>query len=209
MSYYTKFSNLAPGGAAAITNEETANYLFTHFIAHALPPGISGLIVAALLAAAMSSLSSGVNSAGSVVTVDLIDRLRRGKQSYANHMQQAKLVSWVVGIIVVLLTTLIGQVSGNLFELAQKVTNLLVVPLFILFFMAMFIRWASPLGAVAAAAASLATSVAVAYYNVLGIDFSWMMPAALAMGIPTGMLVSLAPLGPRGRRMPEVLPMKP
>jgi SSS family transporter len=203
LGYYTKFSHLAPGGAAAITEGETADYLFTHFIAHALPPGIGGLVVAALLAAAMSSLSSGVNSAGSVVTVDLIDRLSRSEQSEASRMQRAKLVSWAVGIIVVLLTTVVGQVPGNLFEIAQKVTNLLVVPLFMLFFMAMFVRWASPLGAIAASASSLATSIAVAYYNVLGIDFSWMMPSALVVGIPTGMLVSLIPLGPRGRCLPE------
>ena len=41
--------------------------LFPYFIAHLLPPGISGLVAAAMLAAAMSSIDSGVNSITAVV----------------------------------------------------------------------------------------------------------------------------------------------
>lgn len=49
----------------------TADAIFAKFIVEELPPGLSGLIVAALFAAAMSSLSSSLNSLASSSTMDL------------------------------------------------------------------------------------------------------------------------------------------
>ncbi len=45
--------------------------IFPKFIVEVLPPGLSGLIIAGLLAAAMSSLSSSLNSLASATTLDL------------------------------------------------------------------------------------------------------------------------------------------
>ena len=45
----------------------SADQLLPRFVVNGLPNGISGLVSAALLAAAMSSLSSGVNSSCSVI----------------------------------------------------------------------------------------------------------------------------------------------
>ena len=50
----------------------TTDEIFAQFIVQELPTGISGLIVAALFAAAMSSLSSSLNSLSSTTTYDLI-----------------------------------------------------------------------------------------------------------------------------------------
>ena len=49
----------------------TADEVFAKFIVQELPPGFSGLIVAAILAAAMSTLSSSINSLASATTLDL------------------------------------------------------------------------------------------------------------------------------------------
>jgi Na+/proline symporter len=49
----------------------TTDEVFAKFIVEQLPPGVSGLIVAAILAAAMSTLSSSVNSLASATTLDL------------------------------------------------------------------------------------------------------------------------------------------
>jgi Na+/proline symporter len=55
----------------------TPDKVFPHFITHQLPRGLAGLVVAALFAAAMSSLDSGMNSLSTVVTVDFYRRLRK------------------------------------------------------------------------------------------------------------------------------------
>lgn len=49
----------------------TADEIFAKFIVEEIPAGISGLIIAAILAAAMSTLSSSINSLASSTTLDI------------------------------------------------------------------------------------------------------------------------------------------
>ncbi len=67
-----------------MTIEKDADKLFPYYIIHLLPPGVTGLVIAGLLAAAMSSLSSGINSSCSVITVDW-QRLRNGPVGLAKR----------------------------------------------------------------------------------------------------------------------------
>jgi Na+/proline symporter len=180
---------------AGLTVQGNADQLLPAFIVRGLPPGISGLVIAGLLAAAMSSLSSGLNSACSVITADFVDRLRRRRDGESRQVRRAKTISLAVGVMVILLGTLVAQVEGNLLELCYKIANLLSAPLFLLFFMAMFIPWATSAGTLAGAACGAATAVAIAYNQVFGITFVWMMPASFVVGAAVGMLASLLPVG--------------
>ena len=197
LAYFRARPEMFPAG---LTVQENADQLLPIFIVRGLPPGITGLVIAGLLAAAMSSLSSGLNSACSVITTDFIDRLLRKKGAEPSQVRIAKYVSLAVGVIVVALGTLVGQVEGNLLELCYKIANLLSVPLFLLFFMAMFVPWATSFGTLAGAACSAAVAVAVGYYQVFGLTFIWMMPAAFVAGASVGMLASLLPIGREARR---------
>jgi len=186
-----------------------ADQLFPQFIVTGLPTGISGLVVAGLLAAAMSSLSSGLNSSCSVVAVDFIDRFRTTPADERNEVRQARYISAIIGAIVVVLSTFVGVVQGNMLEIAYKVVNLLVAPLFGLFFMAMFVRWATSLGTIVGAIAGLLVASAINYWKELtgtqGISFLWSMPLSLLVQIAIGMLVSLLPIGKRPEVKPEDL----
>ncbi len=187
---------LGPGQTIA----ENADQLFPRFIAIGLPAGVSGLVVAGLLAAAMSSLSSGLNSSCAVITVDFLDRFGRGVQTESQHVRRTRLVSWSVGLAVVLLSTVVGVVEGNLLEVAYKVTNLLVAPLFGLFVMALFVRFGTAFGTFVGAAFGLATVVAINYWKEFtgepGISFLWAMPLGLSVQVVVGSLASLLPIGP-------------
>ena len=176
------------------TISESADQLLPRFIVIGLPKGVSGLVVAALLAAAMSSLSSGINSSCSVITVDFVDRFRAADSPETDHVRLAKSVSWLVGIAVIALSFGAGMVPGNLLEVTFKIVNLLVAPLFVLFFMAMFVPWANSFGTLVAGAASVAVAVGIAFYEILGLSFLWIMPGAFVSGIVVGMLLSLVPI---------------
>lgn len=172
-----------------------ADQLLPHFIVQDLPPGISGLVIAGLLAAAMSSLASGISSGCSVITVDWIDRFRVRRLSETAHVHLARVVSWVLGAIVVLVSMLATLMRGNLLEGANKLVNLLTAPLFVLFFMAMFVPWATTLGAWSAGIASVAAAMSIAYGDFTGLSFLWVMPGSLIVGVLAGCLVSLLPIG--------------
>jgi SSS family solute:Na+ symporter len=180
---------------------EDADTLFPRFIEVGMPTGISGLVVAALLAAAMSSLSSGVNSSCSIITVDFVDRFRsgRGSEVETDHVRVAKVVSVFVGLIVIGLTLGVGSVKGDLLEVTFKVVNLLTAPLFGLFFMAIFVRWATSFGTIVGAVCGVGVIAAINYWEemtgVRGISFIWAMPLGFAAQIAVGSLVSLLPIG--------------
>jgi solute:Na+ symporter, SSS family len=66
----------APGftGEAEITLDDIGDQVFPHFIAKHLPPGATGLLVAAIFAAAMSSVSTSLNSSATLVLRDYYQR---------------------------------------------------------------------------------------------------------------------------------------
>lgn len=57
---------------AAIT-KLSPDYIFPHFIISRLPPGVSGLVLAGVISAALSSLSSSLNAFSTVSTIDIIE----------------------------------------------------------------------------------------------------------------------------------------
>ena len=204
LAFFQANPHQVPDGQTIVGN---ADQLFARFIVVGLPPGFSGLVVAGLLAAAMSSLSAGINSSCSVITVDFVQRFRMLKQSGpADRPGGAWLekgISVLVGIVMVLLSSLVGSVHGNLLEIAYKVVNLLSAPLFGLFFMALFVRWATSFGTWVGAMAGLAVVIAVNYWQELtgakGISFLWAMPLSFLAQIAIGSLASLLPIGRRER----------
>ncbi len=181
---------------------QDADKLLPRYVVIGLPAGVSGLVVAGLLAAAMSSLSSGINSTSSVVIVDFIERLSNpAKRGDFDQVVAAKRISAVLGVAVVLLSTAIGLVTGNLIELAYKVVNLLTAPLFGLFFMALFVRRATAFGTLAGGVAGLATVVLINYWEdffaTSGLGFMWAMPVGIVVQVVVGIVFSLLGGTPR------------
>ena len=192
-AFFTQNPHLLPGGATVRAN---ADQLLPRFVVIGLPEGVSGLVVAGLLAAAMSSLSSGVNSSSSVITVDFIERFSRKRFTDRAQVRVARVVSAVVGVVVVSLSMFLARGGfGNLFEIAYKVVNFFTAPLFGLFFMAFFVRWATTLGTFAGAVAGLAVCFGINYWEALTdaprvIGFIWATPLSLISQIIVGCVVS-------------------
>lgn len=198
LAYYRQQPALLAGGTDALKN---ADQLFIHFIITGLPKGVSGLVVAGLLAAAMSGLSAGVNSTSSVITVDFLDRLA-GRRDHSTFT--ARVVSMLVGVVVVALSLLVHHVHGNLLEICYKVVNLFTAPLFGLFFLAMFVPWANGPGALVGAACGVAVAVGINYWKEItgqpGISFLWAMPLSLLAEVVVGAIASALVFRPRSGR---------
>ena len=71
LGYFKAHPQELPTGMTIANN---ADDVFPRFIAYHLPVGVSGLVVSAMFAAAMSSIDSGVNSITAVVSTDYLDR---------------------------------------------------------------------------------------------------------------------------------------
>jgi len=187
IAYFMKNPHYLPNGKDI---NEQADLLFPRFILVGLPVGLSGLITAGIFAAAMSSLSSGLNSSSSVISEDLIKRFSSNPNNVEKALKRVKYISLGVGIFTLLLSILVSKVEGNLYDIIVKVVNLFVTPLFVLFFMALFIPFATSKGTLAGGILSLAAAIAVAFYGFLGIEVLFITPTALIVGILGGVLFS-------------------
>ncbi|NUQ64848.1 MAG: sodium-coupled permease [Pirellulales bacterium] len=211
LAFFKQRSDLLAPGQSLVEN---ADQMFTRFIVVGLPSGLSGLVVAGLLAAAMSSLSAGINSSCSVITADFIDRfgLRRTDGADSRKVLLEQILSAGIGVLVLVLSTFVGMVQGNLLDKTFKVVNLLPAPLFGLFFMAMFIPWATGFGTWIGALAGLAVVVSINFwqfwhelFGLPEISFFWAMPVCIIVQAIVGPLASLLPIGKSGRKLEELV----
>lgn len=191
LGFFSAFPEKIPDGMDVRSG---ADMLFPLFIGSHLPIGVSGLVVVALFAAVMSSVDSGLNSIAAVVQTDFIDRIGKSRLSPRQHLWMSRLLSLAIGILVVTASSLMANVPGNFMEVTQKTTNLLVTPIFGLFFLALFVPFARPIGAVAGCAVGIATAVLIGYWDVITggptLSFQWIGASALTANITVSCSVS-------------------
>ena len=160
---------------AGIDLHSDADHIFPWYIAHRLPAGIAGLVVSAMFAAAMSSIDSGVNSITAVVMTDFLDRCGMHPSTERGHVLTAKLLAFSIGAIVVVGSSFMGVVPGNITAVTNKTVNLLTSPIFGLFFFALFVPFARPVAVWCATICGTLTAAAIAFSGplVTWLDLQW------------------------------------
>lgn len=195
LGFYQTNPHFVPAHLSLTKNGDT---LFPHFIGHFLPVGLPGLVVSGLLAAAMSSLSSGINSSATVLTKDFIETLSPNpERTESTRVKYARLLAMGVGVAAIAASLLADIIPGNLVELGGKMVNLFLCPLFGIFFLALWVPFATPFGAIMGFLYSFVTALLVGYWDLFTggqpISFQWIAPTALLVSIVAGCLFSLLP----------------
>ena len=197
LGYFQEFPGKLPGGIELIRNGDD---VFPYYIAYMLPPGVSGLVVSAMFAAAMSSIDSGVNSITAVVTRDFLARFGRLPDSERKRTRIAKILAFTIGGVVVVGGSFLQHVPGNIWAVSNKTSSLLTAPVFGLFFFAFFVPFAKPLGVAVGTGLGILAGALTAFSGPLfGMDpvtgedpvsFMWVAPCALAVDLSAGTLIS-------------------
>jgi SSS family transporter len=184
--------------------------LVPYFMSIEFPAGAVGLVIAAIMAASLSSIDSAINSCSSVVVIDLYNRVWLNRTtgsadlSAADQRQQimaSRVATLLVGIAG---TTLACNVSriGSLLEIANKLINSLQGPLFGLFLLAMFSRRASSMAVLIGGVVGTAMSYYIAYGSSL--SFLWPSTFGLVATLLSGAALTMvmpSPLGAPGREL--------
>ena len=208
LGLYTAHPEILPSGW---TLEENADELFPNFIGEHLPVGIAGLVMVGLFAAGMSSVDSGVNAVAAVIMSDLLGRTTKDHNSNsAQTLGRARLLVWVIGIVVVVAGLAVEWVPGNFLEVSQKVTNLFVAPLFGMFFMALYVSRANEFGTLVGAIYGLGTALLVGFWDVItgqeALGFQWIGLYSLLVQIVVGSVACRFDFGgERTMRIPLLL----
>ena len=172
--------------------------IFPYFIAHGMPAGLSGLVVAALLSAAMSSLSSGFNSLTTVLTVDFFHRDVKEKTEAVVGLaerRRAQLTTLIIGVLTLGIGYPLKFARANFIELGSRLMEPMTGPLFGLFALAFFDRRASGRSAWTGFIAGLLTAYFFAFGHFVlgkaqGLSFLWISPASIVVTILVGVSVS-------------------
>lgn len=77
---------------------QNTDSIFPWYIVTQLPDGISGLLIAAVFAAAMSSLDSSMNSVATVITTDFYQKFALSTNSSMKELTFARIITIVIGI---------------------------------------------------------------------------------------------------------------
>jgi SSS family solute:Na+ symporter len=139
--------------------------VFPLFIARELPQGISGLVIAGIFAASMSSLDSSMHSVSTAITVDFY---RRFKPDVSDHhcLIVARRIVLVVGVLAVLVAcALVRYDIKSLYFFFQKILGLVSSGLVGIFILGIFTRRSHAQGVLVGAAAGIAALVYVTWYS--------------------------------------------
>ena len=155
--------------------------LMPNYIANFLPSGVAGLIFAALLAASMSSMDSGLNSISTLAIADFYRRLEWGRGALASwrgkEIDQLDEVDefWlgrrlvlVIGVAATLFSLWVSRLE-NIFTIMISVCNTFGAPLLAVFFLGMFTRRTNAEGAMASMIVGLPMTIWLAFGHDWGI----------------------------------------
>jgi len=108
-SYYTAQPELLP---AELHQPGNGDKVFPHFIVNGLPRGMTGLLIAAIFAAGMSTVSTSLNSTATIILTDYYQRYINKNASERQSMAVLYASSVVVGFLGVLIAlALVGVES--------------------------------------------------------------------------------------------------
>jgi sodium-coupled monocarboxylate transporter 8/12 len=123
----------------AVTSENP-DYLVPHFILM-LPAGLKGLLFASLLAAAMSSLDSAINSISAVTMQDLIRPVFRPK---SNEVALSRIVTLIWGGLITFFAFYAGQIADTVLEGINKIGSAFYGPVVAAFIIGMVFKKIQP-----------------------------------------------------------------
>ncbi len=133
---------------------DNAQQAFPMLVAQVLPVGVRGIVVAGLLAALMSSLAGAFNVSSALFTMDFYSKLR----PRASQQQLVWIGRIATGVMVLIGLAWIPVIQGGkgLYDYLQGIQAYLAPPIFVVFFLGVFVKRLNARGALWALVAGFA-----------------------------------------------------
>lgn len=151
VALFTYFKTHAPPPEILAKEDQ----LFPYFMGEVFPIGLTGLVIAAILAASLSSIDSATNSMGTVAMTDFYNRIYLGKGTDGNgdrtaeeqqhQVRVSRIITCIIGAIGIVLACNVSQL-GSILEIANKLVNGFTGPILGIFLLGMFSRRANQFG---------------------------------------------------------------
>lgn len=123
-----------------------ADLMVPVFIIKYLPNGIIGILIVAIMSAAMSSLSSTVNSLSAVSLEDFIKRFKPDMTD-KQYVMNSRLLSVFWGLVCLFFAFFAGSIEGTVIEVINKISSVFYGPILAAFILAIMTKKTHALGA--------------------------------------------------------------
>jgi len=124
------------------------DYLLPTFIMETMPLGVLGLIFIAIMAAAMSSLDSSINSLSAATMEDIYKKIRRRKIEPDQEIRLSKIFTLIWGAFCITFAFFVGNISPTIIESINKIGSAFYGPVFAVFLAGIIYRKAKPLAVI-------------------------------------------------------------
>ena len=164
------------------------NLVFPTFVEREFAPGIAGLAIVGLFAAAMSSIDSALNSLSASTVEDFVARFKAPSERQLFVASKLATLGW--GLFAVFLSFQVEQIAPTLLEAVNKVGSMANGPLLALFATAIFCPGIGQGAAIAgfiggivgnALVWQLLPQVSWLWWNLTGFVFSWLVALTLCV----------------------------
>jgi SSS family transporter len=170
----------------------TADKIYPTFIMTRMPHGISGLLIAAILAAAMSNLSAALNSLSSSSILDFYLRLRPQSEE-RRRLRLSRIATLYWGVVLFVLAILALHYAGRVIEVGLGIASIAYGALLGAFLLGVLTRRATELGAMVGMAFGFATEL----YLWFGTHVPWTWYVAIGTTVTFGTGYSISVLTAR------------
>jgi Na+/proline symporter len=162
--------------------------IYPAFVWNNLPPGVAGLVIAAILAAGMSNLSAALNALASTSIVDFYRPLfGRAGMSEAHFLKLARRATVLWGVVLFAIG-LLARHWGSVLEAGLSIASVLYGSLLGVFFLGLLTRRVGQNAAMVAMAFGLLLMVYVK--TATSIAFTWWVPMGAMATFAVGLAAS-------------------
>ena len=144
----------------------TDDAIFPWYIVTELPTGISGILIAAIFAAAMSSLSSSMNAGAASLNVDILDRFGLGKNE--DPMKIARWTTFIIGTLGILFAFFMATFDiKSLWDEFNKILGLILGSLGGVFLLGLMTKKANSKGVVFGIVFSFLIQILISQFQIV------------------------------------------
>jgi len=164
--------------------------IFPAFIVQRLPHGISGLVIAAIFAAAMSNLSGSLNSLSSSTVMDFYKPLLRPRASDEDLLKLSRWLTAGWGFVLIGIAIL-ARSWGSVFVTGLTIASLVYGPMLGAFLLGVLTKRANQLGVMAGMGFSLVFMLVIRIEFAAAVAWTWYVLFGTIICFVTGYAVSL------------------
>ncbi|MEV2275272.1 sodium:solute symporter [Nocardiopsis sp. NPDC049922] len=165
--------------------------VFPTFIVEGMPAGLSGLLLAGIMASAMSTLSSSLSALSSSTMADLYERFSRRELTDAQGLRLGRLFTLGWGLVFIGAAAMFTGTDNPVVELGLSVAGLTYGGLLGSFLLGLWVRRARQTDALVAFCAAVATMAWLFLFERDLVGFTWYTAIGVSVVLGLGSLLSL------------------